>query len=175
MFNEKLTELSLLFSLLLSKLDGGRAFDSISAKFVPLSPVSLDTPISSANRKKEIKNENSRGWRLTFDVCESAEHSPGTIARLLYIVTFGALVYFRMKLLFCSSVTIGTHITCITIARFSPFLAVFYIRTRRRSGNCNLVFLASVSWSNPPIFEFPRASSFIFAVVILWAGVALPA
>lgn len=45
-----LTELSLLFSLILiSELVCGRAFDKISARFVPVSPVSLETPNSSTN------------------------------------------------------------------------------------------------------------------------------
>lgn len=58
-----LTELSLLFSLILISVDWGRAFDKISARFVPLSPVSLETPSSS---KKNQCQKLHFLWHLKY-------------------------------------------------------------------------------------------------------------
>lgn len=56
-YNFTLTELSLFFSLFLSN-PGGRAFDKISARFVPGSAASLETPNSSEKRIFRTSNLN---------------------------------------------------------------------------------------------------------------------
>ncbi len=52
---------------------------------------------------------------LTLVMSEGTECSPRTVASLLDIIALGGLVYFRMKLLLCTCVTVGASITLITV------------------------------------------------------------
>lgn len=78
---------------------------------------------------------------------EGTEQSPGAVAGLLHIIALSRLIYFRMKLLLGACVTVSTSITCLTITGFTPFLAVFNIRTWRTT-----------------IFIFPWRSTFILEI-----------
>lgn len=64
---------------------------------------------------------------------ECTENATRTVAGLLNVIAFGRFVNFRMKLLFGARVTILTIIAGLTVGRFTPFLAMFHIRTWCRS------------------------------------------
>lgn len=62
---------------------------------------------------------------------EGTEQPPRTVAGLLNVVTLGTLVYLRMELLFCASVTITAAVARVTVGGLSPLLPVLHVGTRR--------------------------------------------
>lgn len=63
-----------------------------------------------------------------------------------------------MKLLFRSGVAVLAVVAGLTIVGLAPLLAMLYVGTGRRA-----------------VLELARTAALIFAIVILWAGVALTA
>lgn len=70
----------------------------------------------------------------TINMSEGTEDTSWTVAVSLNIITFGRLIYFRMKLLFCSSMAIATIVSIFTVSRFSPLITVFDVWARSGSG-----------------------------------------
>lgn len=91
-------------------------------------------------------------------MCESTEDSSWTVTSLLYVIALGRFVNFRMELLFRARMTINTVITLIAIAWFAPFFSMFDVWTGGRA-----------------ILVLPGAPSLVLTVVVLGAGVTLPA
>lgn len=71
---------------------------------------------------------------LTVNVCEGTEDAARTVARLLNVVTLGALVYLRVELLLRAGVTVAAQVSRLTVTRLSPLVSVLHVRTRSRSG-----------------------------------------
>ena len=67
--------------------------------------------------------------RLTFNMSKCAECTSGTIAGVLYIVTFGRFVDFRMKLLLSPRMAILAGITGLAADRVAPLVARLDIGT----------------------------------------------
>lgn len=68
-------------------------------------------------------------FQLTFNMGKSTEHSPWTIASSLYIIALSWFVYFRVKLLFSSSVAIWASVATFTIPWLAPLIPMFHIWT----------------------------------------------
>lgn len=80
-------------------------------------------------KNKIYKSINNHFDILTIYMSESTKDSSGAVASLLHIITLGALVYLRMKLLLGPSVTISTQVSCFTVTGLSPLISVLHIRT----------------------------------------------
>ena len=63
-------------------------------------------------------------------MCEGAESPSRTVAGILDVVAFGRLVDFRMKLLFCTGVTILAIIAGIAGRRITPLVPGLDVRAR---------------------------------------------
>jgi len=64
---------------------------------------------------------------------KGAEDAARTVASLLHIVALGGFVDFGVKLLFRASMTVRARVPLLAVARLTPFLAVFHVRTWRRT------------------------------------------
>lgn len=110
-------------------------------------------------------------------MCKSTKHSTRAITSLLYIITLCRLIYFWMKLLFCSSMAIRTRVTTFTITWFAPFISMFYARTRSRPKIFKLIyyfnFVSFYNNKNMPVLVFSWISSLISTIMILRTCISL--
>ena len=100
--------------------------------------------------------KNSQISPLTTALCvgKRAEWASWTVARLLNVITLGALVDFRVKLLLCSRVTVRAGILIFAVLRVAPFVALLHTGTGRRT-----------------VLELFRRSTTVLVIVILWTGI----
>lgn len=98
--------------------------EETSKKFLTFSQTKMQTTTKVLAGSKHAQEQTLH----TIDMCKSTKYSTGAIARLLYIIALGGFVDFRVKLLFCSSVTVLTGITTFTIRWFTPLISMFYTR-----------------------------------------------
>lgn len=66
-------------------------------------------------------------------MCESTEDSAWTITSLLHVIAFRGFINFRVELLLGTRVTVRTSVSLLAVTRLTPFLAVFHVRTWRRT------------------------------------------
>lgn len=143
-------------------IDCGNAFEIMSDNNAwGASGLSNSSPTPYAKNKNNwiIINFSAHNHiEPTLNVSKCAEHRAWAVALLLYVITFGWLVNFGMKLLFSSCMTVLAVITSLAVVRLSPLFAVLDVRTRSRA-----------------VLEFAWASTLILAIVILRASVSLTA
>jgi len=112
-------------------------------------------------------------------MCKSTKYSTRTITSLLYIITFCRLIYFRVKLLFSSSMAICTRVATFTITWFAPFISMLYARTRSRSKMFKLIYYLNFltmninNNKNMPVLVFSWISSLVSTIMILRTCISL--
>lgn len=112
---------------------------------------------------------------------KGAKCSTRTITRLLHIITFWWFIYFRMKLLFGTGMTINTSISIFTTRWFTPFISMFHTRTGCWSEwkyNKNVknivIFLEMIKLNiNLPVFIYSRITPLISYIMKMRTSISL--